>query len=86
MSLTEQGYGDYATPAERSGVQIPAGTAYFFSTAKVHTGSGAHPASYSMFTGSFAGVKRPGREVNHLAQHTVQVTNAWSYTSTAPMA
>ena len=29
------------------------------------TGPGAHPASYKMGTGSFTGVKRPGRGVNH---------------------
>ena len=29
------------------------------------TGPGAHPASYTMGTGSFPGVKRPGRGVNH---------------------
>jgi hypothetical protein len=33
----------------------------------VHTGSGAHPASYKMGTGaSFPEVKRPGREPDHL--------------------
>jgi len=30
----------------------------------VQTGPGAHPASYTMGTGSFAGVKRPGRGVD----------------------
>jgi len=34
-----------------------------FSTT-VHTGHGAHP-SYTMGTGSFPGVKRPGRGVDH---------------------
>jgi hypothetical protein len=29
------------------------------------TGSEAHPASYTMGTGSFPGVKRPGRGVDH---------------------
>ena len=33
-------------------------------SASVQTGPGAHPASYSMGTGSFPGVKRPGRGVN----------------------
>jgi hypothetical protein len=37
--------------------------ARFFSP--VHTGPGAHPASYKMGTGSFPGVKRPWRGVNH---------------------
>ena len=35
-----------------------------FST-PVQTGPGAHPASYTMGTGSFSGVKRPGRGVCH---------------------
>jgi len=32
---------------------------------KVQTGRGANPASYIMGTGSFPGVKRPGRGVDH---------------------
>ena len=31
----------------------------------VQTGPGAHPASYTMGTGSFLGVKRPGRGVDN---------------------
>ena len=34
-------------------------------SAPVHTGPGAHPASYAVGTGSFAGVKRPGRDIDH---------------------
>ena len=34
-------------------------------SAPVQTGPGAHPASYAMGTGSFPGVKRPGRGVEH---------------------
>jgi hypothetical protein len=30
------------------------------------TGLGAHPASFTMGSGSFPGVKRPGRGVDHL--------------------
>jgi hypothetical protein len=33
--------------------------------ALVQTGPGAHPASYIMGTGSFPGVKRPGRGIDH---------------------
>jgi len=33
--------------------------------APVQTGPGAHPASYTMGTGSFPGIKRPGRGVDH---------------------
>ena len=35
-----------------------------FST-PVQTGPGAHLASYTMDTGSFPGVKRPERRINH---------------------
>ena len=35
-----------------------------FST-PVQTGPGAHPASCTMGTGSFPGVKRPGRGIDH---------------------
>ena len=34
-------------------------------SAVVLTGPGAHPASYKMGTGSFPGVKRPGRGIDH---------------------
>jgi len=41
--------------------------------APVQTGPGAHPASYTMGTGSFPGVKRPGRGVNHPPPSSVEV-------------
>jgi hypothetical protein len=34
-------------------------------SAPVQTGPGAHPASCTMDTGSFSGIKRPGRGANH---------------------
>jgi hypothetical protein len=34
-------------------------------SAPIQTGPGAHPASYTMGTESFIGVKRPGRGVDH---------------------
>ena len=34
-------------------------------SAPVQTGPGGHPASYTMGTGSFTGVKRPGRGADH---------------------
>jgi hypothetical protein len=34
-------------------------------SAPVHTGLGDHPASYTVATGSFPGLKRPGRDVEH---------------------
>jgi hypothetical protein len=40
----------------------------------VQTGSVSHPASYPMGTGgSFLGVKRPGRETDHLPPTSVAV-------------
>jgi hypothetical protein len=45
-------------------------------SAIVQTGPGAHPASYTMGTGSFPGVKRPRRGV--LAP---RLKKEWSYTS-----
>jgi len=42
---------------------MPVGARFF---APVQTDPGAHPASYTMGTGSFPGVKRPGRDVDHL--------------------
>ena len=43
-------------------------------SAPVQTSSGAHPASYTMGTGSFPGVKRPGRGVDPLP-HPAQRLN-----------
>ena len=40
-------------------------------SAPVQTGPGAHPASYTMGTGSLPGVKRPGRDVDHPPQSSV---------------
>jgi hypothetical protein len=34
-------------------------------SAPVHSGPGAHPDSYIMGTGSFPGVKRPGRGLDY---------------------
>ena len=39
----------------------------------VQTGRGAHPASYTVGTGSFLGVKRPGRGVDHPPSSTAEV-------------
>jgi hypothetical protein len=48
--------------SEWAGDRIPAGARFF---AHVQTGPGAHPASCIMGTGSFPGVKRPGRDADH---------------------
>jgi hypothetical protein len=46
----------------RSGDRIPVGAIF---SAPVQTGPRAHPASNTMNTGSFPGLKRPGRGVDH---------------------
>ena len=48
--------------AGRSGDRIAVGARY---SAHVQTGPGANPASYTVGTGSFPGVKRPGRGDDH---------------------
>jgi hypothetical protein len=48
--------------AGRYGNQIPVGARFF---PPVQNGPGAHPASYTMGTGSPLGVKRAGRGVDH---------------------
>jgi hypothetical protein len=42
-------------------------------SAPVQNGPGAHPASYTMGTGSFPGIKRPGRGVDHPPASSVEV-------------
>jgi len=42
-------------------------------SAPVQTGLEAHPASYIMGTGSFLGVKRPGRGVDHPTPPSAEV-------------
>jgi hypothetical protein len=42
--------------------KVPVGARFF---AHVQTGPGSHPASCIMGTGSFPGVKRPGRGADH---------------------
>jgi len=47
---------------EGSGIEFQWGARF---SAPVQTLPGGHPASYTMGTGSFPGVKRPGRDVDH---------------------
>ena len=42
-------------------------------SAPVQTAPGAHPDSYKMGTGSFPGVKRPGRDVDDPPPSTAEV-------------
>jgi hypothetical protein len=62
--------------------KIPEGARLF---AHVQTDPGAHPASCTMGTGYFPGVKRPGRGADHPPPPSAEVENEWSYTSTPPL-
>ena len=56
-------------------------------SAPVQTGPGAHPASYTMDTGSFQGVKRPGRGVDHPPPFNAEVegrVELYIYSPTGP--
>jgi hypothetical protein len=53
--------------------------------AHVQTGPEAHPASCTMGTGSFPGVKRPGRCADHPPPSSAEVEKEYSYTSTYPL-
>jgi hypothetical protein len=69
----------FTLQAGRSGDRIPAGERY---SAPVQTGPGAHPASYTMGTCRFPGVKLPGCGVNNPPHLTSRLKKEQSYTST----
>ena len=52
------------------GIESRCGVRFF---APVQTYPGAHPAPYTMGTGSVPGVKRPGRGVDHPTPSSVEV-------------
>ena len=54
-------------------------------SAPVQTGSEAHPVSYTMGTGSFPGVKRPGRGVDQPPHLASRLKKEYSYISTPPL-
>jgi hypothetical protein len=54
-------------------------------SAPVQPGPGTHPASCTMGTGSFPGVKRPGRDADHPPPPSAEFENQYSYTSTPPL-
>jgi len=56
--------------AGRSGDRIPVGARF---SEPVQTGTGTHPASYTMDTGSFQGVKSPGRGVDYPPPSSAEV-------------
>jgi hypothetical protein len=56
--------------AGRSGDRIPVGATFY---PPVQTGPGAYPASYTMGTGSFPGVRRPEHGVDHPLPYSAEV-------------
>jgi hypothetical protein len=66
------------------GIESQCGTKF---SAPVQTGPGAHTASYTMGTGSFPGVKRPGLGVDHLPPSSAEVkerVELYLYSSSGP--
>jgi hypothetical protein len=53
----------------RSGNRIPVGARFF---THVQTGPGAHPASCTVGTGSFPGLKWPERGADHRSPYSVE--------------
>jgi hypothetical protein len=68
---------DYGLDDRAIGVRSPAGATDFSSSLFVQTGSGAHPASFTMGTGGpFPGGKeRPGRDADHSPPSSAEVVN-----------
>jgi hypothetical protein len=57
-------------------------------SAPFQTGPGVHPASYTLGTGSFPGVKRPGRGVDHPLPSSTDVkerVKLYLYSPTGPL-
>ena len=65
--------------------KIPVGARFF---SPVQTGTGNHAVSYKMSTGSFPGLKRPGRGVNHPSPSSAEVkerVELYLYTPSVPL-
>jgi hypothetical protein len=60
------------TKSNRPGIESRWGARFF---AHAQTGPGAHPASCTMGTGYFPGVKRPGRGADHPPPPSAEVEN-----------
>jgi hypothetical protein len=66
-------------------VRVPAEAGNFSIHHRVHIGSGACPVSCPIVTrGSSRGVKRPDREADHSPPTSVEIKNAWNYSSAPP--
>jgi hypothetical protein len=71
----------------RSGGSIPSRGKRFFFLQSVQTGRGAHQISCLMGTGVVsAGVKRQGREDDHIPPSSCKVKNEWGCTFSSPYA
>jgi hypothetical protein len=71
----------YGLDGREIGVRVPVRTRFspFYT---LQTGSGVHPASYTMGTAVFSpGVKQLGREADHSSPTSDEVKNTWMYTS-----
>jgi len=68
--------------AGRSRGRIPVRARF---SAPVQTGPGTHSASYTMGTGSFPGVKRPGRGVHRPPHLAPRLKKEYSCTPTPPL-
>jgi hypothetical protein len=62
---------------------IPGGAKDFFFSKTARTGSGPPSFLFSGYLGSFHGINRWGREVEHSHSSTAEVTNQWSCTSSS---
>jgi hypothetical protein len=83
-NLFQVGQDSGSPRAGQSGDRILVGAAF---SAPVQTGPGAHPASYTMGTGSFPGVKRPGCGVDHPTPSNAEVkerVEVYFYFSSGP--
>jgi hypothetical protein len=66
----------------RSGVWIPAWARGIYLFQNLHTGSGAHSASYSTGTGVLSRSESIGAWIRPPTPPSVEVKNEWSFTST----
>ena len=64
------------------GIESRCGTTF---SAPLHTDPGAHPASYTMITEHFPGIKHPERGVYHPPPPSAEVKEELSYTSNPPL-
>jgi len=82
MVLVQHSWYSDSLRAGRSGARIPVGARF---SAPVQTGFGAHPASCTMGTGSFQGVKQPGHGIDHPTPLVLRLKKEYSYTFTPPL-